>query len=109
MPTCRDEILECIRRVTAAKDTPFAIDEIVAGMRAGGTGYAESTIRTHITSRMCADAPDNHAKTYADLDRVERGVYRLRRRPSHRFAPQLNPVQPPLDYNNSALTALRTR
>ena len=81
MPTCRDEILECIRRVTASKDTPFTIDEIVAGMRAGGTGYAESTIRTHISSRMCADAPDNHAVTYTDLDRVGRGVYRLRRRP----------------------------
>lgn len=85
MSTCRDEILKCVKRVTTAKGTSsFTIVEIVACMRARGTAYAESTIRTHIASRMCRDAPDNHAVTYTDLDRVGRGVYRLRRRLSHR-------------------------
>ena len=40
--------------------------------------YSESTIRTHVTSRMCANAPDNHGTTYDDLVRVGRGLYRLR-------------------------------
>jgi len=33
---------------------------------------------THVASRMCADAPDNHGTVYADLDRVGHGLYRLR-------------------------------
>ncbi len=42
-----------------------------------GTRYAESTIRTMITSHMCLNAPDNAATTYDDLERVDRGTYRL--------------------------------
>ena len=30
-------------------------------MRSQGSGYKESTILAHVTSRMCADAPDHHA------------------------------------------------
>ena len=41
------------------------------------SGYAESTIRTHVTSRMCGNAPDNHAVTYDDLVRIDAGRYRL--------------------------------
>jgi hypothetical protein len=29
---------------------------------------------------MCADSPDHHGTTYDDLERIDRGVYRLRRR-----------------------------
>jgi hypothetical protein len=53
------------------------VHEVVDWMRAEGTSFAESTIRTHVTSRMCLDAPDNHAVTYGDFRRVRRGVYRL--------------------------------
>jgi hypothetical protein len=38
--------------------------------------YKESTIRTHVTSRMCANSPDNHAVTYPDLIRTDVGRYR---------------------------------
>ena len=31
--------------------------QILAEMRRVGIRYTESTIRTHVTSRMCADAP----------------------------------------------------
>jgi len=47
-------------------------------MQRDGTQYEASTILTHVQSRMCADAPDNHGTTYADLERVARGRYRLR-------------------------------
>lgn len=70
----REEILIAIRRLGSET---FTVMDVLREMR--GTEYAESTIRTHITSRMCADAPDNHGTTYADLDRVGRGRYRLRR------------------------------
>lgn len=47
-------------------------------MRHNGTPYTDSTIRTHIVSKMCMDAPDHHAVVYQDLERVGRGLYRLR-------------------------------
>lgn len=70
----REDILAAIRRLDRE---PFTVMDMLREME--GTTYAESTIRTHITSRMCADAPDNHGTTYADLERVGHGQYRLRR------------------------------
>lgn len=75
--TCRDEILECIaaiERSTGRKD--FTPQEIVDRMRQSGTTFEDSTIRTHITSRLCSDAPAHHGTRYADLIRVADGVYR---------------------------------
>lgn len=39
--------------------------------------YAETTVRTQITSIMCANAPVNHMNHSNDLERVDRGRYRL--------------------------------
>lgn len=36
--------------------------------------------RTMITAHLCANAPDKAAVTYDDLERVDRGLYRLRTR-----------------------------
>lgn len=47
-------------------------------MRRAGSKYSESTIRTHVTSRMCADAPVHHGTTYEDFERLGGGRYRLR-------------------------------
>ncbi len=60
----------------------FTPDEMVRALRQAGSAYEESTIRTHVVSRMCANSPDNHGTTYADLERVGRGRYRLRVRES---------------------------
>lgn len=70
----REEILEAIRRIDRES---FTVMDVLREMR--GTGYAESTIRTHITSRMCADAPDHHGTVYSDLERVGHGQYCVRR------------------------------
>lgn len=77
--TCRDEILEAIRSILSrsGRDS-FDVDEVVREMSARGTSYSENTIRTHIGSRMCSNAPDHHAVAHKDLVRVDRGVYRLR-------------------------------
>lgn len=50
------------------------VDEVLATTRL----YRESTIRTHVVSRMCAQAPRHHAVSYPDLDRVAHALYRRR-------------------------------
>lgn len=77
--TCREAVLDAFRRLEARDDrTEFDLAEIVAEVMSETTRYTESTIRTHVTSRPCANAPDNHAVVHDDLERVRRGVYRLR-------------------------------
>jgi transcriptional regulator with XRE-family HTH domain len=80
--TARSEILAVARELMRqSADGTFTIAEILAEMRRAGTAYQESTIRTHITSRMCADSPDHHGTTYDDLRRIGGGRYRLRHPP----------------------------
>ncbi len=78
--SCRDEILACAKEVIRQYGhNEFKAQDIVDCMRKKGSAYKESTIRTHVTSRMCANAPDHHAVTYGDLEHTGRGTYRLRR------------------------------
>ena len=79
MTTCRDEILEVVRALVARNgEGTFTPDQVVAEMRKRKTRFTQGTIRTHVTSRMCASSPDHHAKVYDDFERVGRGVYRFR-------------------------------
>jgi hypothetical protein len=77
--TARGDILAVLPAVRArtGRET-FTPQEVIDEMQRRGTRYKPSTIRTHIMSRMCANAPDNHARTYDDLDRVTDGQYRRR-------------------------------
>lgn len=78
--TCRDEILACVKEITIHLSTEeFCINDVIRCMERKGSQYSESTIRTHITSRMCANAPDNHAVTYDDFERAGYGKYRCKR------------------------------
>ena len=76
MSTARSEILEAIPAVQRSDGT-FTLASIVRELRRRKSRYAEGTIRTHVVSRMCANAPANHAVTYDDLEKVDPGVYRL--------------------------------
>ena len=77
--TCREEILVAIREITGGSPSrEFSVKEVVVHMQRKKSRYAESTIRTHITSKLCANAPDHHETTYDDLIRVGHGIYRLR-------------------------------
>lgn len=77
--TCRDEVLAAFGRLERRDGrADFQLAEIVQEVKSTGSSYRESTIRTHVTSRMCTDAPDNHATIYADLERVGPGRYRRR-------------------------------
>jgi hypothetical protein len=74
--TCRDEILVAAESVS--KRSPmFSIEDVLSEMQRRGTTYKESTIRTHIASRMCRNAPDHHETTYRDMVRISHGLYRL--------------------------------
>ena len=76
--TARDDILAAIDRITARSGTDvFTLTDVIEEMGRAETPYAESTIRTHVTSRMCANAPDHHQTVYDDLIWVGRGQYRL--------------------------------
>ena len=75
---CRDEILRIVRQIIKSKGkNEFTIIEVIRHMNNSGTGYAERTIRTHISSRLCTNSPDNHAVTYNDFERIRKGVYKL--------------------------------
>ncbi len=76
--TCRDEVLDAARALASrSSDGTFTVAQVVAEMRRRGSRYLESTIRTHVISRMCANAPDHHAVVYQDLVRTHWGTYRL--------------------------------
>lgn len=77
--TARDEILAALPAVCAhtGRET-FTPRDVIDELNRRGTVYKPSTIRTRVVSRMCADAPDHHARTYDDLERVGDGVYRRR-------------------------------
>ena len=77
--TCRLEVLAAIRRLKSKhRRDAFRVDEIVQEVQGATSRYAVSTIRTHVTSRMCKQAPVHHETVYGDLDRVGHGRYRLR-------------------------------
>ena len=78
--TCRDEMLAAFDRLERRhRRSDFEMAEVVREVKSAGTRYAESTIRTHVGSRLCSNAPSNHAVTYDDLERTDRGWYRRKR------------------------------
>jgi hypothetical protein len=64
--------------VAESKHGEFTLAEIIAEMGARRSEYSERTIRTHVTSRMCANAPKNHAIVYNDFWCIDRGSGRYR-------------------------------
>lgn len=76
--TCRQQLLTVatsLVRITG--NNQFTVDQLLRLMRAFSSGYKVSTIRTHITSLMCVNAPKHHGTPYPDFVRVRRGQYRL--------------------------------
>jgi hypothetical protein len=75
--SCRSEVLSAFSRLERRHGrVEFELDEVVQEVLTATGRFAESTIRTHVTSVMCVQAPANHAVRHRDLDRVRRGVYR---------------------------------
>lgn len=77
--TARDEILAALPAICARTGGgTFSPQDVIEELRRRGSSYAPSTIRTHVVSRICANAPDHHAVTYDDLERLSDGRYRRR-------------------------------
>ena len=77
--TCRNEVLSAMNRLERRHGKLiFPLSEIVKEVLSHTSRYEESTIRTHISAHMCAQAPVNNAVVTDDLDRVGRGMYKLR-------------------------------
>jgi hypothetical protein len=73
----RQEILRAVEAITTRSGRrTFTIAEVVVEMR--GSRYAESTVRTMVSSHLCAQAQGPGVDSYTDLERVDRGMYRLR-------------------------------
>jgi hypothetical protein len=75
---CREEVLAAAKAIHDAGHSDFSPAKIILRLKQAGTKFEESTIRTQVTSRMCAQAPDNHGTTYDDLERIGHGKYRLK-------------------------------
>jgi hypothetical protein len=73
-----EEVLEAAQFiVNRTGKNEFTIMDIISEMAKSGTEYKESTIRTHVASRLCDNCPPNHGTTYAFFERIEHGKYRL--------------------------------
>ena len=73
------EILEAVGRICAERGAWwFVPEEVVRAL----PHLNPSTVRTHIVSRCCVNAPANHAHRLAYFRRVRRGEYQLL--PKHR-------------------------
>lgn len=69
-----EEVLDAARRIGGErKDWTFTPDQIVRAL----PHLNPSTIRTHVTSRCCQNAPNNHPHRWAYFTRIRRGVYTL--------------------------------
>ncbi|UQN08619.1 hypothetical protein [Deinococcus sp. QL22] len=76
--TCRDEILATVNALVKDR-TPktFHLSELLDAVHAKNTRYLDSTIRTHVASRMCQNTPKIHQTTYDDFERIGLALYRL--------------------------------
>lgn len=76
--TCREELLQCAKELVLLKgENQFSINELVNTMIGKGSNFKESTMRTHITSKCCVDAPMNHNTNYNDYMRLGDGNYAI--------------------------------
>ena len=73
--TIHEEILNTARRLCAARRSwSFAPAELVRAL----PHLNERSVRTHIVSRCCVDAPAHHAHRWPYFRRLGRGVYEIR-------------------------------
>lgn len=81
-----EEVLEAARRVAGSRGNwSFTVREIVTALPA----LNQSTVRTHVVSRCCVNAPKNHPHKWDYFRRIGRGLYRIEAK--YRSAPCKRP------------------
>ena len=68
------QVLKAARRLSNEGKKTFRLIEVVDAL----PKLNEGTVRTHVSSRCCVNAPGNHPHRWPYFHRVRRGVYRLR-------------------------------
>lgn len=72
---CREAVIEAVRRLERRHGrTTFRKEEIAQELEANWSRWKPSTISTHISSHM---VPGASSQGWADLERLDYGVYRL--------------------------------
>ena len=66
------QVLDAARTVAAANGT-FRIADVVQAL----THLNAATVRTHVASRCCMNAPSNHQSRYTYFRAIRRGVYSI--------------------------------
>jgi len=70
-----EEILKTARRVCSKPNWTFTLNEIVRAM----PHLNEGSVRTHVSSRCCVNAPSNHQSRWPYFKRLGRGVYEIQK------------------------------
>ena len=84
-----DEVLNAANRIGGNRgDWTFTPDEVVKAL----PDRNQHTVRTHIGSRCCVNAPVNHPHKWDYFRRLERGRYEVLSK--YRVMPILSPAQP---------------
>ena len=97
-----DDVLRTARRLCRERGHwRFSADEVVRAL----PGLNESSVRTHVVSRCCVNAPKNHPHKWDYFKRVERGVYEIlpRYRPEEPEAPAAIVAEPRATYASGPL------
>lgn len=85
MPVHEDVLRAAVRLCRERGTWTFTPNEIVRALPHLDAG----SIRTHVTSRCCVNAPANHPHRWPYFRRLRRAVYEIR--PPHRADPPLEP------------------
>jgi hypothetical protein len=76
---CHEQVLAAANDIIARKGVnEFTPDEVVQELNRARSKCSDSTIRTHVVSRCCGNAPNHHAVVYDYFARIGPGLYRVR-------------------------------
>ncbi|MDE0514386.1 MAG: hypothetical protein OXI88_21710 [Gammaproteobacteria bacterium] len=67
--------MKTARRVCSKPTWAFTLNEIVCAM----PHRNEGSVRTHVSSRCCVNAPSNHLSRWPYFKRLDRGVYEIQK------------------------------
>jgi hypothetical protein len=73
-----EQVLDAARQIAGADHT-FRLADVVRAL----PHLNPATVRTHVASRCCVNAPANHQSRHAYFRSVGRGVYRIEPRSRH--------------------------
>jgi predicted RNase H-like HicB family nuclease len=97
-----EEVLRTANAIASTRaDWSFAPEEIVRAL----PHLNQSSVRTHVVSRCCKNAPQNHAHKWNYFRRVGRGQYQIE--PEYRSKAAASPTRAPRSGKPAAAPSLR--